>query len=89
MKIKKPLKPAVKTKPCPKCGSLDVVPILYGYPMPETMAKANRGLIALGGCCVSESDPRKHCNACGEAFDWPRVRRGARDEEPPRGTRRP
>ena len=75
----------VNTKPCPKCGSLDVVPILYGYPKPEAMDEAEKGLIALGGCCVSESDPRKHCNACGEDFDRSRLRaRGAGAETPPR-----
>ena len=45
--------------------------IAYGYPLPETMEMANRGEIALGGCCVSDSDPRKHCKACGEDFDLP------------------
>jgi hypothetical protein len=64
-----------KTKPCPKCGSLDVVPILYGYPMEEAMEAAKRGEIALGGCCVSDDDPRKHCKACGEDFDRPPLRR--------------
>ena len=67
-----------KKKPCPKCGSLDVVPILYGYPMPETMEAAERGEIELGGCCVSGDDPRKHCKACGEQFDRPRLRGAGR-----------
>ncbi len=75
MKTRKPRKPAVRTKPCPKCGSLDVVPILYGYPLPETMDAAEKGLIELGGCCVAADDPRKHCNACGERFDRPSPRR--------------
>lgn len=63
-----------KPQPCPKCGSLDVVPILYGYPMPEAMAAAEKGLISLGGCCVTDRDPRKRCKACGEVFDRPRAR---------------
>jgi hypothetical protein len=68
----------LKKKPCcPKCGSLDVVAIMYGYPMPETMAAAEKGLIELGGCCVNERDPRKHCKACGVDFD-PRPSRAAR-----------
>jgi hypothetical protein len=61
-------------KACPKCGSLDVVPIMYGYPMPEAMEAAERGEIELGGCCVTADDPQKHCKACGERFDRPRVR---------------
>ena len=87
---RKKLRRVVKTKPCPKCGSRDVVPILYGYPMPEAMDAAENGLIALGGCCVGEDDPRKHCNACGEDFDRPRLRaRRGSAEKPPRRTRRP
>ena len=85
MSGKKPRKPPAKAKPCPKCGSLDVVPILYGEPMPEAMDDAEKGLIALGGCCVSNDDPQKHCNACGEDFDRPRARtRRASAEMPPR-----
>ena len=70
-------------KPCPKCGSLEVVPILYGYPTEETMHEAEKGLIALGGCCVFEDDPEKHCNACGEDFSRPRER-ARRARKPPR-----
>lgn len=61
--------------PCPKCGSLDVIPIEYGYPGPEMMDAAEKGLIELGGCCVGERDPRKHCKTCGEDFDRPPLRR--------------
>ena len=60
-----------RKKACPKCGSLDVVPIEYGYPGPEMMDAAEKGLIELGGCCVTDDDPRKQCKACGEAFDRP------------------
>ena len=59
--------------PCPRCGSLDVVPILYGYPGPGMMDMAEQGKIALGGCCVTARDPRKHCRVCGEEFDLPRI----------------
>ncbi len=64
-----------RAKPCPKCGSLDVVPIEYGYPGPEMMDAAAKGLIELGGCCVTDDDPRKRCRACGEEFDRPPSRR--------------
>jgi hypothetical protein len=60
-----------KPAPCPRCGSLDVVPILYGYPGPGMMEAAEKGKIALGGGCVGDRDPRKQCKACGEAFDKP------------------
>ena len=59
-------------KPCPKCGSLDVVPIFYGLPGgPEVMEAAKLGKIALGGCLVTGSDPQKQCQACGTRFDLP------------------
>ena len=56
-------------KSCPKCGSLDVVPIFYGLPGgPEVMEAAKEGKIALGGCCVTDNDPQKRCKACGTEF---------------------
>lgn len=67
-----------KPQPCPKCGSLDVVPILYGYPMPEAMAAAEKGAIELGGCLVGERDPRKKCKACNARFDFPPARKPRR-----------
>jgi hypothetical protein len=67
--------PKRRKRGCPRCGSLDVVPILYGYPGPEMMDMANKREIELGGCCVTDRDPRKHCKACGEVFDRPSVRR--------------
>ncbi len=73
---------------CPMCGSADVVPIVYGFPLPETEAEAEKGLIELGGCCVGDRDPRKACRTCGERFDRPpahkkrrtRAKKGARSE---------
>ena len=75
-------------KACPKCGSLDVVRILYGYPMPETFEAAERGEIALGGCCVSDDDPQRLCKACGTEFDRPKARGGKRAEDSPKGMSR-
>jgi hypothetical protein len=67
---------------CPKCGSLNVVPIYYGLPGgPEVMEAAKQGKIALGGCLVTGSDPQKQCQACGTRFDRP-PRQGARREVP-------
>ena len=34
---------------CPRCGSEDVVPILYGMPTEEAVEASVRGEIALGG----------------------------------------
>ncbi|MDD4083399.1 MAG: hypothetical protein PHD05_08470 [Sphaerochaetaceae bacterium] len=56
-------------KICPACSSADTIPIIYGYPTPEAMLAAERGEIALGGCCIIESQPQRHCKKCGLDFD--------------------
>ena len=57
---------------CPKCGSEETVPILWGYPAPDCMEKvlaaACRGEIELGGCLVTGNDPTDHCKNCGHEF---------------------
>ena len=47
-------------EPCPQCGGLDIVPIMYGLPGPEAMEAAEQGRIALGGCCVGGRDGISH-----------------------------
>lgn len=50
---------------CPHCGYKEsVVRIIYGYPMPELMDRAERGEVKLGGCVVSENDPQWYCKKC-------------------------
>jgi hypothetical protein len=52
---------------CPQCGSTDTVPIMYGYPSPETFEAVERGEIpgiAIGGCMVDDANPVWGCPAC-------------------------
>jgi hypothetical protein len=42
-----------------------MLPIVFGYPMPETFAAAERGEIVLGGCVVWGEDPTHRCGSCG------------------------
>ena len=49
---------------CPSCQSGQVVPIVYGLPGVELAEQAEEGLIALGGCCVDDDNPRWKCKAC-------------------------
>ena len=56
------------TPSCPACQSGDVVPIAYGLPMGEGLARAQRGEVMLGGCVVWDESPQWHCRACGAAF---------------------
>lgn len=51
---------------CPRCGGR-TIPIAYGYPGPGMFEAADRGEIALGGCCIDAEDPTRRCTACGES----------------------
>lgn len=53
---------------CPRCGSKDVLRIVYGLPGPELMERAEKGLVKLGGCCVDGNDPEWYCRKCSSEF---------------------
>jgi hypothetical protein len=55
-------------KRCPRCGSADVVPIVYGEPSREMFEDAREGRIALGGCLVSVDSPDHLCDSCGHVW---------------------
>jgi hypothetical protein len=42
-----------------------MLPIVFGYPMPELFEAEQRGEVALGGCVVTGEDPTHRCAACG------------------------
>ena len=44
---------------------LPLEPIVHGYPTPETMERAERGEVILGGCDPT-FDPEILCPTCGE-----------------------
>ena len=46
---------------CPRDHSDKIIPIVYGFPRNKTMEKAKKGLVRLGGCLVSDCDPRYYC----------------------------
>ena len=60
---------------CPRCGSKNTARILYGMPAysEEMERKLNEGKLYLGGCCVTEHDPARHCNECYRNFATPPV----------------
>lgn len=53
-----------RVRPCPRCGSEDVVEIVYGLPGKETLESAKRGEIVLGGCIVFAGSARLGCRRC-------------------------
>ena len=61
---------------CGRCGSADVVPIVYGLPDADLGKEAEAGRVLLGGCCVGGDDPIEACRACGATR-----RRGRRWED--------
>ena len=54
---------------CPHCGSINIRPIVYGYPSPELWEEEIKGKVKLGGCCISETQPKYYCNDCEESFN--------------------
>lgn len=54
---------------CPHCGRTAALRIVYGYPTEETMGRAERGEILLGGCCQLIDDPDRACTACQYRWD--------------------
>lgn len=50
--------------PCPACGSVDVRPILYGYPMAEDF-QSLQDVVEFAGCCIPERPASYRCGACG------------------------
>jgi len=53
---------------CPRCGSAEVIPIVYGLPGPGLVRDCEAGEVELGGCCVYDNMPTCRCRACG--FGW-------------------
>ena len=48
---------------CENCGQ-KMVPIVYGFPMPELFEKAKKGEVILGGCEISFNNPEWGCSKC-------------------------
>ncbi len=48
-------------KVCPYNHTDSIIPMAYGMPGAETMKMAEKGLVHLGGCVVSECSPRWYC----------------------------
>lgn len=55
-------------KVCPYNHIDSIIPIVYGMPGAETMKMADKGLVHLGGCVVSECSPRWYCKTHGISF---------------------
>ena len=60
---------------CPRCGSKDTAPIMYGLPCfdDELRRKLNNHEIALGGCCIDGGEPEYRCFCCHKDFGTPPI----------------
>jgi hypothetical protein len=56
--------------PCPRCGSAEAIPIVYGYPTPEAFEASERGEFRLGGCVIGPESPEFECAGCGAELPW-------------------
>jgi len=59
----KRLPDTVVTMVCLRCGSRDVVEIVYGFPAPSLSERASTGSVALGGCelGIGHDNPNRLC----------------------------
>ncbi|MFN8017869.1 MAG: hypothetical protein U0P45_07070 [Acidimicrobiales bacterium] len=53
---------------CPRCGSADTIPIIYGLPSADAWDAQERGEAVLGGCCILPGHATDECRACGRSF---------------------
>jgi len=51
---------------CPECKSKNVAWIFWGYPgdMSTIKEELDKGKIVLGGCIITNQDPKWECNEC-------------------------
>lgn len=69
MESLKQVERARKPRKCPGCGHSPLASILYGYVVgidDGLDKKLKEGRIVLGGCCVSDDDPKWECTNCGQ-----------------------
>jgi len=55
-------------KVCPRCGSDDIAPIVYGYQTPELEKKVRHGEVVYGGRVPFEGMPTLACRRCLTKF---------------------
>jgi len=66
---------------CAKCGRTERKPVVYGYPSPETLEKARRGEVVLGGCEIGGPPEPWWCDDCEPEEPWNDLGKRAPAEE--------
>lgn len=57
-----------KPTSCPSCRGSDIRRIMYGLPTTETLERAKRGEVVLGGCSIFDDMPDWRCMSCGHQW---------------------
>ncbi len=57
---------------CPNCSKTWIAEILWGYPADMELIEGELGRkeIVLGGCLVTENDPKWECNSCNHRWGY-------------------
>jgi hypothetical protein len=57
-------------KICPSCNGKNIAKILWGLPgdLDALEEDLDNNKIVLGGCCVSDNDPKWECNDCSHRW---------------------
>jgi hypothetical protein len=63
----------MRAPPCPACSSGDVLPIVYGEPMPDVKGSLGGPIqpddeVVIGGCLIAPENPTWRCKACVHDF---------------------
>lgn len=55
---------------CAKCGNKNIAEYLRGMPAftEQLEEDLEAGYVVLGGCMITKSDPKYHCNNCKKGF---------------------
>ncbi len=64
---------------CPVCGEKSGVNIMYGMPTEELWEAAERGEVAIGGCCLEIGGAERQCLKCDHTW---RIKHRRQFEEP-------
>lgn len=60
---------------CPRCGSTNVLEIVYGLPQDpsaEGAEAARREGVVFGGCCIGPDSPTHECADCEHCWEGSR-----------------
>lgn len=55
-------------KICPKCGSKNIVKIVYGLPGYELLEETDKDKVRIDRCSIKKNSPEFLCNDC--AYEW-------------------